>query len=127
MQNNHEFIDVKCREVRTMPVHPAIRFLILALTVAAAVLCAGAAFDLWSGDVAMFGLITVAVAMLAVGRRLPGRRISGVFSLTGLVGMCGIALALTALNGFLSLFGVVLAGLSLVVLHKIDIRGWNHE
>lgn len=127
--NDKEIIDVACREVQpsSQPQHG--RLLALLLAFAAPGACVGAAFGKWSGEVA-FGLLLVITALaLAFGLMLKnGRRISSVFGLTAAIGLAGLALCLVCrFNVWLSLIGLAMAGISVLMLKRIEARGWSYE
>lgn len=126
MQNN-EIIDVVCREVPTHQAQRRVSVLGVALTFATATASGGAGMGLWSGDVAMAGLLLLAALALVAGLcAKSGRRVSSVFGLTAVIGMVGLLAALVNMHVVLTCAGVALAGASLLVLSKVHARGWNH-
>lgn len=126
MNNNREIIDVVCREMPASSANP-VRTWAAVLPLLCAAIAGGAAFDLWSGNAAMFALLGVAAVALLLGLRLTsGKRISGVFGLSAFVGLAGVALSLASVNAVLSVAGLGIAGFAMLVLSKITIRGWEH-
>lgn len=126
MQNN-KIIDVMCREVPTHRAQRRVSVLGVALTFATATASGGAGMGLWSGDVAMGALLLLAALALVAGLYAKsGRRVSGVFGLTAVIGMAGLLAALVNLDVVLTCAGVALVGASLLVLSKIHARGWNY-
>lgn len=88
----------------------------------------GAGLGLWSGSVALGGLLGLALVLLLVAANSNAwRRPSQVFALTAVVGIGGVILAALQINAACSLFGLFVAGMAMLVISKIELRGWTYE
>lgn len=124
---NHGIIDVQCTVIRSEKVQQPSRYWGVCAAFVAAACAGGAGLGLWSGSAAVAGLVGVALVLLLVGVNLKGQRPSQIWALTALVGIAGVALTVSHINTACSLFGLCLAGLAMLVLSKIEQRGWTYE
>jgi hypothetical protein len=116
VNDSTEVIDAQCRVIRTVT-SPYENIFKLTSVMGMAILICAAAFDLISGNKAMFGLLLVALAMV-VARHWHNFGKRPVFTWLSLTGISVMVLALMINSPVLSLFATAAAGGVWLILQK---------
>lgn len=131
MSNKFDVIDVEFEEIKTVVKYqnlPNARhypspYLGLLFTIPLPIICAGAAFDLWSSNAAMMALIAMAAGGLICGLNLRQGPLSGVYVLAALAGLAGTGIVVTFPQ--FALAAMVVTGFSLVAIAALKQSGWT--